>query len=244
MSLTEAAVQGIREMILSGELGPGDRLPPENALSERLGLSRGSLREAVKALEAMRVLNVRRGDGTYVTSLEPSLLTETMAFVVDLHSDRSLVDLLEVRRILECASARKAAAVADAELVAGLRAEIPAADVDYDTLVEADLRFHRIIAHASGNDYLVGLLDGLSASTVRARVWRGLTQEGAVPRTIDEHAAIVRALELGDPELSAAAMAVHIGGIEEFLRRDLEALVAQVDLSERVSGEPAPAAHA
>lgn len=219
MSLTDEAVLRIREMIMSGELGPGDRLPPENALSERLGLSRSSLREAVKALVAMRVLDVRRGDGTYVTSLEPSLLTEAMAFVVDLHLESSLLDLLEVRRILECASARRAALASTPELVSALRAEIPTADVDSETLVQADLRFHRLLAGASGNDYLVGLLDGLSTSTVRARVWRGLTQEGAVQRTIDEHSAIVRAVELASPELADAAMAVHIGGVEEFLRR-------------------------
>ena len=225
MSLTDEAVLRIREMIMSGELGPGDRLPPENALSERLGLSRSSLREAVKALVAMRVLDVRRGDGTYVTSLQPSLLTEAMAFVVDLHQEGTLLDLLEVRRILECASAARAAGAVTPELVEALRAEIPAVDVDSETLVEADLRFHRLIAQASGNDYLVGLLDGLSTSTVRARVWRGLTQEGAVQRTIDEHAGIVRAIELGSPELAEAAMAVHIGGVEEFLRRSREEAV-------------------
>lgn len=219
MSLTDEAVLRIREMILSRELGPGDRLPPENALSERLGLSRSSLREAVKALVAMRVLDVRRGDGTYVTSLEPSLLTEAMAFVVDLHQESALLDLLEVRRVLERASVRKAAQHADAELVAELRAEIPAPDVDSETFVATDVRFHRRIAVASGNAYLVGLLDGLSSTTVRARVWRGLAQEGAVARSVGEHAAIVRALELGDADLAEEAMTVHIGGVEEFVRR-------------------------
>ncbi|WP_256390256.1 GntR family transcriptional regulator, partial [Vibrio parahaemolyticus] len=70
-------------------------------MSERLGLSRNSLREAVKALDMMRVLDVRRGDGTYVTSLEPRLLLEAMTFVADLHQDGSVLEIFEVRRVLE-----------------------------------------------------------------------------------------------------------------------------------------------
>ena len=109
MAVTDEAIQKIREMITSGDLGPGDRLPPEKELSERLGLSRNSLREAVKALEVIRVLDVRRGDGTYVTSLEPRLLLEAMSFVVDLHTDRSVLEIFGVRRILEPAAAALAA---------------------------------------------------------------------------------------------------------------------------------------
>jgi GntR family transcriptional regulator, transcriptional repressor for pyruvate dehydrogenase complex len=101
MAVTDEAILKIKGMILSGELKPGDRLSPEKELSESLGLSRSSLREAVKALEIIRVLDVRRGDGTYVTSLEPQLLLEAMAFVVDIHQDSSVLELFEVRRILE-----------------------------------------------------------------------------------------------------------------------------------------------
>ena len=78
MSVTTNAIDSIRAMIRSGELRPGERLPPENELAERLGVSRGSLREAVRALSQINVLDVRRGDGTYVTSLEPHLLLEAI----------------------------------------------------------------------------------------------------------------------------------------------------------------------
>ncbi|MDP9209413.1 MAG: GntR family transcriptional regulator, partial [Actinomycetota bacterium] len=70
MAVTDEAIGKIKDMIVSGELGPGDRLPREADLAERLGLSRSSLREAVRALSLIRVLDVRQGDGTYVTSLE------------------------------------------------------------------------------------------------------------------------------------------------------------------------------
>src|SRR5918995_6680433 len=104
MAVTDEAIDKIKEMLLRGELKAGDRLPPEKELSDRLGLSRSSLREAVKALELIRVLDVRRGDGTYVTSLEPRLLLEAMSFVVDLHDDSSILELFAVRRILEPAA--------------------------------------------------------------------------------------------------------------------------------------------
>src|SRR5256714_12072617 len=96
-------------MIVSGELGPGDRLPKEADLADRLGLSRNSLREAVRALSLIHVLDVRRGDGTYVTSLEASLLMDAMGFVVDVHRDDTVLQFLEARRVLEPAVTELAA---------------------------------------------------------------------------------------------------------------------------------------
>src|SRR6476619_4359412 len=100
MALTDEAIKRIKSMIVSGELRPGDRLPREADLAERLGLSRSSLREAVRALALIHVLDVRQGDGTYVTSLEPRLLLDAMTFVVDFHRDDTVLAFLEVRRIL------------------------------------------------------------------------------------------------------------------------------------------------
>src|SRR3989337_1565771 len=132
-------------MIRSGELRPGDRLPPEKELSESLGLSRSSLREAVKALEVIRVLDVRRGDGTYVTSLEPHLLLEAMSFVVDLHGDNSVIELLAVRRILEPAASALAAVNAGPADLAVMREILEGVDhvTDVERLVEHDLKFHQ-----------------------------------------------------------------------------------------------------
>lgn len=223
MAVTDEAILKIKEMILSGELAPGDRLPPEQQLSERLGLSRSSLREAVKALEVIRVLDVRRGDGTYVTSLEPQLLLEAMSFVVDLHDDSSVLEIFAVRRILEPAAAALAAAAMTEDTVAALRSEVDAVDVSssMEGLVAHDLAFHKLISESSGNRYLASLIDGLSSRTVRARVWRGLTQENAVERTLTEHYAIVDALESGDAELARALVTVHINGVELWLREAL-----------------------
>ncbi|MGP4033643.1 FadR/GntR family transcriptional regulator [Pseudarthrobacter sp. 1C304] len=223
MAVTDEAIGKIKGMLLRGELSAGDRLPPEKELSERLGLSRSSLREAVKALELIRVLDVKRGDGTYVTSLDARLLNEALAFVVDLHRDKSVLELFEVRRILEPAAARMAAGAIAAEDLLALDATCDGINenTEVEDLVAHDLEFHRIINRAAGNAYLEGLLDALSGSTVRARIWRGLTQDRAVERTLTEHRAIVEALKGGDGELAQALVLVHISGVESWLRQAL-----------------------
>lgn len=221
MSLTDDAIAQIKAMIVSGELRPGDRLPPEKDLAERLGLSRNSLREAVKALEVIRVVDVRRGDGTYVTSLEPALLLEAISFGLDLHNDRSVLELFAVRRILESHAAGLAAQRVDAAQIAALVDEVDAVDgaTSLDELVAHDVRLHRLIATFSGNRYLAGLIESLSANTVRARVWRGLTQEGAAERTLVEHRALVEALAVHDVERASVLASAHVSGVEEWLRR-------------------------
>lgn len=223
MAVTDEAIVKIKEMILSGELEPGSRLPPEKELSEHLGLSRNSLREAVKALEVIKVLDVRRGDGTYVTSLEPRLVLEAISFVIDLHDDSSILEIFAVRRILEPAAAALAAAkisVVDAQRLRHLIETVDELPTVED-LVEHDISFHRAIAGATGNSYLASLIDNLSSDTARARMWRGMTQENVVARTLSEHLAIADAISSGDAELARALTVVHINGVEQWLSRSL-----------------------
>ena len=223
MALTDEAIGKIKEMITSGELGPGDRLPKEADLAERLGLSRNSLREAVKALSIIKVLDVRQGDGTYVTSLSPDLLLESLSFVVDFHRDDTVLQFLEVRRILEpAATALASRRMTDPEIAKLQRVldELgPSPSVE--ALVANDLEFHRAIAAGSGNAALCSLIDGLSGPTTRARIWRGLTQEGAVERTREQHQAIVDAIAAREPDLARSWATVHIAGVEEWLRQAL-----------------------
>lgn len=224
MAVTDDAITAIREMIISGELKPGDRLPPETQLSERLGLSRNSLREAVKALALIRVLDVRQGDGTFVTSLAPNTLVEALSFILDLHEDASIVELLGVRRILEAEATQMAASRMSVEEVAELSelAESVTLDSSIDDLIAADLEFHRRINNACGNAYLAATLEGLSGATARARVWRGVTEANALERTFEEHRAIVAAFKDGRPDLARAWATVHVSGVELWVSRQLE----------------------
>ncbi|MEV0272326.1 FadR/GntR family transcriptional regulator [Hamadaea sp. NPDC050747] len=223
MALTDEAIERIKEMIVSGELRPGGRLPKEADLAERLGLSRNSLREAVKALSLIRVLDVRQGDGTYVTSLQPEVLLDTVGFIIDFHRDDSVLDLLEVRRILESeATALAARHMTDAQLAElGEVIEGMESAADINELIEADLDFHRRIAQGAGNPVLASLIESLSAPTLRARVWRGLTQADAADSTREQHRAIFAALRTRDANVARSWAAVHIAGVEEWLRKAL-----------------------
>jgi len=223
MALTDEAIDKIKRMITSGELGPGDRLPKEADLAERLGLSRNSLREAVKALSMIRVLDVRQGDGTYVTSLEPDLLLDALSFVVDFHRDDTVLQILEVRRILEPAATALAAQrmqEADVDKLQAVLDDLSSATT-IEALVANDLEFHRLIAAGAGNAVLYSLIEGLSGPTTRARIWRGLTQEGAVARTREQHQSILDAVAARQPELARSWAMIHIAGVEEWLRRAL-----------------------
>src|SRR4051794_14933040 len=221
MALTDEAIVKIKEMITSGELGPGDRLPKEADLAARLGLSRNSLREAVKALTLVNVLDVRHGDGTYVSSLDSAHLLDALNFMVDLHRDDSVLQFFEVRRLLEPGVAALAATRISLEQATELRllTSDPAPDASVEELVENDLQFHRGIAEATGNQVVCSLLDGISGATQRARIWRGVTQAGAVERPLAEHAAILDAIEIGDAEAARAWMTAHIAGVETWLRK-------------------------
>ncbi len=223
MALTDQAIEKIRSMILRGELKPGDRLPPEAELSERLGLSRNSLREAVKALELINVLDIRRGDGTYVTTLKPNQLLDVLSFVIDFHDGGDLLDSIATRRIIESAAVELATFRINQETLDALAEDLRSVprDADIERLVQHDVYFHQTIMALSGNNYLASLANALASSLVRVRTWRGLTENGSVARTLLEHEAILNALAARDGQLAGALMAAHISGVERWVRTKL-----------------------
>src|SRR5690348_10927196 len=163
--VTDEAIERIRERIASGTWGPGTRLPREADLAKQLGLSRNSLREAVRALALARVLEVRQGDGTYVSSLEPGELLQPTVSATHLLQGRTVLELFEVRRLLEPEAAALAAVRAGDELREALRRELErmfAAGDRADELVDADAAFHDVIGRAPGNAVLRSLLQSLS----------------------------------------------------------------------------------
>jgi len=228
VSLTDKAIEQIRELIRSGALPPGSKLPPEPDLAAQLGLSRNLAREAVKALAVARVLEVRRGDGTYVTSLQPSLLLEGLGGAVELLQGDSgaLRDLMEVRRLLEPMATALAATRISDEQLAEVKKHLDAmreAREDVELLNAHDAAFHRAVVSATGNESLLTLLEGISGRTLRARIWRGLVDSQAAGRTLAEHEAIFAALSRRDAALSQATALVHVSNTEEWLRAHLEA---------------------
>lgn len=219
MSVTDDVIAKIKAMIVSGDLRPGSRLPREADLAAELGVSRNSLREAVRALSLVRILDVRQGDGTYVSSLEPNSLLDAMSFMLEFHQDDSVLDILGVRRILEPAATALAAQKMSDPEVAHLRTLVQLDGASVTDLVALDLNFHAAIAAATGNGVLASLLDSLSMPTARARIWRGITEEGAFERTTAEHRGICDAIAARDPQLAHARALAHVAGVVEWLER-------------------------
>jgi len=222
--LTEAVIQRVRDMIASGELVPGSRLAPEAELAAELGASRNTVREAVRALVTTRVLDVRRGDGTFVTSLRPELLLAGIGAAAELFQEGFSLELIGVRRILEPAATAMAALRIDQETLTALGnclASMQAADSE-DELLRFDTEFHAMVAASAGNETLASMLGGLSSRTLRARVWRGVLEADSTARTIAQHADILRALAARDPALAEAAALVHVANTEASLRQVLE----------------------
>ena len=224
MALTDRAIDRVRELIAAGELPPGSRLPPENELASQFGMSRSSIREAVKALELARVLDVRQGDGTYVTSLEPHLLLEGLAFAMDLVQHDASLEVVEVRRLLEPPATGVAAERVDdasLELLAGHVAAMQGAGQDQEMLMQHDVAFHSTVFAATGNRTLISILDGLATRTLRARIWRGVLDADAAHDTIREHQAILDALSARNRPLAEAAALLHVNTSERWIRNVL-----------------------
>ena len=223
-SQTDTVIDGVKSMIASGLLSPGSRVPIEADLAVQLGVSRGPLREGVRALVALGILETRQGDGTYVTSLDPALLLGSIGVLADLQSSEGVVQLLEVRRILESETAARAAiGLSDADL-AGLENLLETAEAaidaggepDYEAFIDADIEFHSVIAGASANPTLAALVDGLGGRTARARLWHAISAQGSITQAHAEHRAILVELRRRDPERARLRMALHILGVEEF----------------------------
>jgi len=212
-------------MIERGTLVPGERLPRESDLAAQLGLSRSSLREAIRALTIVGALEARQGAGTYVTALTPQLLLRSIGLTTQLLPADSALELFEVRRMLEPrVTAMAAARMTPAELET-LRADLAriaaAAERGDGTQVTiADGEFHGTIARSVGNSFLSALQNSLAAGTVRTFIWRSQLESGptTTSRVVRAHERILNAIATRDPGLAAAASEVHLANAEAWLR--------------------------
>lgn len=215
LSQHELVVHGIQTKISEGVWGPGDRLPVEADLAEQLGVSRGSLREGVRALVAMGVLETRQGSGTTVTSLAPDLLLRPLLFWASLQAGPEAQHVHVVRRALEVESAGIAAGLVTDdqidELEAILTEALPHIEAhDHEAAMKLDLAFHLSIADITDNPVLLALIDTLSQPTVRTRMWQSIHAAGRLETAHTEHLAILDALKRRDVVGARAAMQVHL----------------------------------
>lgn len=221
MSAVDDAFHGLRGMISTGRLEAGQRFPPEGELCAELGVSRGSLREAVRMLAALGVVESRHGSGVYVSALRPEELIGSLRLTVDLLPLSGLLEMYEVRRVLEAHAASQAAARVDdglrAELL-GLCTAMEATD-DVEEAAALDATFHTRIARAGGSPTLVAFLDVLRTRS-RSYQMFGMPDGPTIMRISNAaHRAIAEAVAGRDPAAAATAAGAHVAQTEAWLRR-------------------------
>jgi GntR family transcriptional regulator, transcriptional repressor for pyruvate dehydrogenase complex len=236
-SLADELTDELLTRIIDGRYPADSALPPEGDLAREAGMSRLTVREAIKTLRAKNVVRVERGRGTYVNPVDQWTALEALVRATmqrESETARTLPErLIEARRIVEVGAAELAAARRtdqDTARLAGQLAEMANAHDagDVDAFVAADLAFHDAVLRAAGNGLIAALLDPLSRLLVPAR--RQTSEFADIRRhALEHHGTILDAIRAGDTEQARRAMYDHIEQTQE----DLHAYVLKVEPSDQ-----------
>lgn len=216
LSVADETVEQIAEMIRSGAYAPGDRLPSERKLVEQLKVGRTSVREAMRRLETMGLVESRQGRGNFVKDpssevIQASLLPHALA------NKETLEKLFDLREIIEVEAAARAAKRASAGQIATMKkwlqsVETNIAREDAAGLIVADVEFHRQIIIATGNDILVNLMDSI-VDLLREMRYDSTHIPELLPQIVGGHRTIMAAIEAGAPEAARQAMRDHLAAV-------------------------------
>ncbi|MDR7469233.1 MAG: FadR/GntR family transcriptional regulator [Armatimonadota bacterium] len=216
----EAVAAQIQAQIAEGRLRPGDRLPPERELAEAFGVSRDSVRDAIRVLELAGLVVPRQGEGTVVRELTLDSVVSPLASALLQRRDL-LFDLLDARRIIEPALAYRAAQRASEEDIRAM-AEIlrrQAAKVRVgEPGIDEDTAFHYRLATAARNQVILKVMDVLMDLLREGRA-RSLQVQGRPQRSLEGHRRILAALRRRDPAGAQRAMEQHLEEIGQILQR-------------------------
>lgn len=218
--VAQSVVNHVLDLIRTGMLRAGDRLPSERNLIEILDISRPSLREALRALAMLGVVDTRHGGGAYVTNLDARTLLAPLDFFLAL-SETNLADAFESRRLVELEIVRRAAQKATAEGIDDLNGMLVAHEKVLSDPVAfrmLDSRFHARLSAIAGNVILERIAYGLYNMGLDIR--RRATQDlSLIRRSLGEHTTIVRSIEAHDPVKAVAAMSLHLDHIVQHAGR-------------------------
>lgn len=209
----------IEGLLERGELRPGDQLPAERQLAEQLQVSRASVREALRSLELMGIVETRAGGGTFVREATADALSRPLSSLIA--RGHGLEQVIEVRGLLEPAIAALAAGRITAEELAELRDILAAQQAKVKAgqpYAEEDTRFHELIGQASRNELLVTML-GVIWDVLRTSREEWLQTNTRAHASLDAHRRILAALEARDGEAARSAAAQHIRAVGEGILR-------------------------
>lgn len=216
--LSASVAAQIEDMVTSGQLQSGRRLPSERRLAELLSVSRGSVREAITELEVKGLVTRRPGSGTHIRRPPHSLFTGPIVSGAGL-SDRETTELLDLREALEPAIAARAAeraTAADVEEIRGLASAFASTRGDVEQRVRLDAEFHQAIARATHNGMLAGLVERFMHAIDATR--RASAQsESRFRMSKIAHRKIAAAIADGDPEAAGQEMLEHVRAITAFM---------------------------
>lgn len=209
--------------LLSGKIAPGERIPSERKLSESLGVGRSVVREALKSLAVLGLIEVRQGDGTYLKRTDSELLPQAIEWGLLLGAKR-ITDLVEARHYLEVLLAGLAAERRDEANLVNMRRDVAAMKRSKSAgdFVEADIAFHYEVAAAAGNESLLQVMKSIR-TLLQVWITRVMQAPGSPRPTYAEHAAVLDAIEQGDVRRARDAMEAHMAGATERLKKTLEA---------------------
>jgi len=221
-TLPQEIVKALTDLIMKRVWKPGDIIPSEKELALRFQVGRSTVREAVKSLVVIGVLEQRAGEGSFVRASSSELLSGAFNWGL-LLGERNLDDLVDVRVLVEVECTRRAAERRSPAMLAQLTesmADMQAHQTDHDAFMESDTRFHLAIAQAAQNPIFENI-GGTIQSIVR--IWYPKTYY--IPETkgltITEHRAIADAIAAGDADAAGAAMRAHLVSAGKRLRRIL-----------------------
>jgi GntR family transcriptional regulator, transcriptional repressor for pyruvate dehydrogenase complex len=200
------------EYLISGEIQPGERLPSERKLAESLGVGRSHVRQAIKSLAVLGLIDVRQGDGTYLKRTDSPLLPLAIEWGLLLGAKRTR-DLIEARHKLEVLLAGLAAERHTAEQLVEMHRLLAVMErsAGTDEFVDADVALHLQITQAAANQSMLQIMRGIR-TLLEVWVYRVAHTPGTAPPTWAEHAAVVHAIERRDPTAARAAMEEHMAG--------------------------------
>lgn len=216
--ISQNIVQQIRDAILAGDLKPGDRLPSEKDLSENFGVSKASLREAFRALEALGLLEVRQGmsGGAFVREVDLETARNSL-FNYIFFQNPSIREFTQLRSFIEPPVAEIAARQASAEDLAFLEANLAQTRDKMDNgpfYYDLDSKFHHRLAEISGNRLICFVIDSLKNAIVNIKLQLELDRDFSI-RVYKAHMRIFEALKKHDPKKAREEMLKHIVEVDE-----------------------------